>query len=90
MRSQPWTARPRMRLGDQSTFGTRNGQPNNAENIRSRILASAVSRANEMLLERGLSATGRVTPHTLRRTFVSLALIASGNDIRWVMAPVGQ
>jgi integrase len=71
-------------------FGTRNGQPNNAENIRSRILASAVARANEMLLERGLSAMGRVTPHTLRRTFVSLALIASGNDIRWVMAQVGH
>jgi integrase len=71
-------------------FGTRNGQPNNAENIRARILASAVARANQMLLERGLSAMGRVTPHTLRRTFVSLALIASGNDIRWVMAQVGH
>jgi integrase len=71
-------------------FGTRNGQPNNAENIRSRILASAVARANAMLLERGLSAMARVTPHTLRRTFVSLALIASGNDIRWVMAQVGH
>ena len=43
-----------------------------------------------MLLARGLSAMGRVTPHTLRRTFVSLALIASGNDIRWVMAQVGH
>ena len=42
------------------------------------------------MLERGLSAMGRVTPHTLRRTFVSLALIASGNDIRWVMAQVGH
>ena len=33
---------------------------------------------------------GRVTPHTLRRTFVSPALIASANDIRWVMAQVGH
>lgn len=71
-------------------FGTRNGRPNNAENIRSRILAPAVARANEMLLKRGLAAMGRVTPHTLRRTFVSLALVASGNDIRWVMAQVGH
>lgn len=43
-----------------------------------------------MLLERGLAAMGRVMPHTLRRTFVSLALIASGNDIRWVMGQVGH
>jgi hypothetical protein len=69
-------------------FGTRNGRANNAENIRSRILTPAVAKANEMLLERGLAAMGRVTPHTLRRTFVSLALIASANDIRWVMAQV--
>ena len=71
-------------------FGTRNGRANNAENIRSRILTPAVAKANEMLLERGLAAMGRVTPHTLRRTFVSLALIASANDIRWVMAQVGH
>ena len=66
-------------------FNTRNGRSNNAENIRTRILAPAVRRANEMLLERGLSAMGRVTPHTLRRTFVSLALIASAttSDGSW-------
>jgi integrase len=75
---------------DDPVFGTRNGRPINADNVRSRILAPAVARANEMLLERGLSPMGRVTPHTLRRTFVSLALIASGNDIRWVMAQVGH
>jgi integrase len=75
---------------DDPVFGTRNGRPNNADNIRTRILAPAVRRANEMLLERGLAAMPHVTPHTLRRTFVSLALVASGNDIRWVMAQVGH
>jgi integrase len=43
-----------------------------------------------MLTDRGLAAIERVTPPTLRRTFVSLALAASGNDIRWAMAQVGH
>src|SRR5215211_2880127 len=35
------------------------------------------------------AAPGEVTPHTLRRTFASLAL-AAGRDPRWVMGQLGH
>jgi integrase len=75
---------------EQFVFGTRSGARGSTDNVRGRVLAPDVARANEMLTDRGLAAMERVTPHTLRRTFVSLALAASGNDIRWLMAQVGH
>ena len=54
------------------------------------MLAPVAREANDMLTARGLAAIAHATPYTLRRTFVSLALVASGNDIRWVMAQVGH
>lgn len=83
-------------------FPTRTGGRINASNVRNRLLngtparkgkaptRGVVQRVNEkraaadrMLLPE------RVTPHTLRRTFASLAL-AAGRDPRWVMGQLGH
>ena len=53
-------------------FRTRNGGRQTPDNIRSRILAPAVARANELLAADNLPAIQGCTPHTLRRTFASL------------------
>jgi integrase len=49
-----------------------------------------VERVNEKRAAEGrMLLPDRVTPHTLRRTFASLAL-AAGRDPRWVMAQIGH
>jgi integrase len=49
-----------------------------------------VQRVNEKrALEGRMLLPDRVTPHTLRRTYASLAL-AAGRDPRWVMAQIGH
>src|SRR5215216_5054639 len=59
-------------------------------NVRNRLLAGAVRRANEKRAAEGeMLLPEKVTPHTLRRTFASLAL-AAGRDPRWVMAQLGH
>lgn len=58
--------------------------------MRNRLLAGAVKRANEKQAAEGeMLLPEKVTPHTLRRTFASLAL-AAGRDPRWVMAQLGH
>jgi hypothetical protein len=42
-------------------------------------------------LERqGLPPLPATTPHTRRRTYISIALVANGFDVKWVMAQVGH
>lgn len=53
-------------------FPTRNGTRQQPDNVRSRLLASVRERANELLAKRGEPPIGRMTPHTLRRTFASI------------------
>lgn len=53
-------------------FATRNGTRNTPDNVRRRILAGVHERASSLLEARGEQAIGRLTPHTLRRTFASL------------------
>ncbi len=65
-------------------FGTLTGRRHGATNIRKRVLAPAVGRANLTTpLPEGL------TPHSLRRTFASL-LYAIGEDPPTVMAEMGH
>jgi len=45
--------------------------------------------ANRLLRERGIPEIAHCTPHTLRRTFISL-LLAAGCDPAYVMAQVGH
>jgi hypothetical protein len=57
--------------------------------VRRRFLAKAVKQANEALAEtRGEPIRG-ATPHSLRRTFISL-LLADGADVPYVMAQAGH
>ena len=57
---------------DEPVFRTRIGRRQTPDNVRSRILAPAVARANELLAADNLPAITSCTPHTLRRTFASL------------------
>ena len=70
-------------------FATREGHRDNPSNVRNRLLATAVERANEMLQAEGREPIGTVTPHSLRRTFISL-LLAAGADVPYVMAQAGH
>jgi len=54
------------------------------------ILAKASARASEQQLARGLPPLPHTTPHTLRRTYISIALLANSFDVKWVMAQVGH
>jgi integrase len=71
-------------------FGTRQGNRQNPGNIRRRVLAPAVKRANERLAEAGeVPLPERLTPHKLRHTFASL-LVALGVDPGSVMDQLGH
>jgi integrase len=70
---------------DDFVFPTAHGRKDNPSNVRNRFLAKAVERANGSLAE----PMGHVTPHSLRRTFISL-LLATGADVPYVMAQAGH
>jgi integrase len=54
------------------------------------IVLEAAESASEAMLKRGLPPLPRVTPHSLRRTYISIALLANNFDVKWVMAQVGH
>jgi hypothetical protein len=58
-------------------FGTAAGRPQNASNVRTRVVTKSVERANEKLAERGETPLPAVTPHGLRRSFASLLYTAA-------------
>jgi integrase len=61
------------------------------DNVRARLVRPAVARANAARAAKGLPPLPpNVTPHTLRRTYISIALIASEMDLKWVMSQVGH
>lgn len=71
-------------------FPTRTGGRLNASNVRTRLLAGVVERVNKRRAKVGqMLLPARVTPHALRRTFASLALLA-GRDPRFVMGQIGH
>ena len=53
-------------------FLTRNGTRQHPDNIRARLLAGVLERANTLLADRDEQPIAHMTPHTLRRTFASL------------------
>jgi integrase len=55
-----------------------------------RILTLASGRASEQLTANGLPPLPNTTPHTLRRTYISIALLANEFDVKWVMGQVGH
>jgi integrase len=54
------------------------------------IVAEAASLAGERLEARGMVPLPPTTPHTLRRTYISIALIANRFDVKFVMSQVGH
>jgi hypothetical protein len=51
--------------------------------------SAGATRASELLTARGLPSLPNTTPHTLRRTHISIALLANSFDVKWVMDQVG-
>jgi integrase len=54
------------------------------------IVRDAARLATERFVERGLPPLPNTTPHSLRRTYISIALLANQFDVMWVMSQVGH
>jgi integrase len=81
--------RPEARLEDPA-FPTRTGGRRDKDNIRNRVVTPAVNAANRERKAAGLPEIGvDVTPHTLRRTYISL-LLSAGAEVPYVQAQVGH
>jgi integrase len=74
---------------DALIFPTRTGRQLGPDNFRNRVLAPAVKRANENLARRGSPPLPKLTPHSLRRTWVSVKY-ALGADPGEVMDEAGH
>src|SRR5262249_23505579 len=54
------------------------------------IVKEAAESASARMIERGMPPLPRITPHSLRRTYISIALLANNFDVKWVMSQVGH
>ena len=54
------------------------------------IVHEAAVLASEKMRKRGMPPLPHITPHSLRRTYISIALLANNYDIKWVMDQVGH
>jgi integrase len=54
------------------------------------IVTDAAELATKRHLARGLPPLPHTTPHALRRTYISIALLANHFDVKWVMSQVGH
>lgn len=54
------------------------------------IVSEAAELASARLAEKGVAPLPRTTPHTLRRTYISIQLIANEGDVKFVMSQVGH
>jgi integrase len=79
---------PHTKPGD-FVFPTSEGKRDNPSNVRNRFLDSAAKLADVELRAAGREPIPDVTPHSLRRTFISL-LLAAGADVPYVMAQAGH
>ena len=74
---------------DDFAFPTRTGTKRDRNNVRARVLAPAVKRANAKLAEAGRAELVGITNHTLRRTFCAL-LYEAGASPAYAMAQMGH
>lgn len=75
---------------DDPVFPTTNGRERDVDNLRKRVLAPAIERADRLLETRGQTPLpAGVTPHKLRHTFASI-LVACGEDPASLMAQLGH
>lgn len=71
-------------------FPTESGARQDRNNARRRVVVKSVERANENLAAAGRNPLPEgITPHSLRRTFISL-LLATGSEDPYVMRQVGH
>jgi integrase len=85
-------AQTRFGQPDDFVFPTESGrrQDRNRNNARRRVVVKSVERANENLTAAGRNPLPEgITPHSLRRTFISL-LLATGAEVPYVMRQVGH
>jgi integrase len=75
---------------DAPFFCTRKGTRWDDDNVRERVLAAAAKLASERLVESRLPPLPHVTPHTMRRTYVSIMLLATEFDVAFVQSQVGH
>jgi integrase len=54
------------------------------------VLRDATAGASRRLAAQGMPPLPHVTAHTLRRTYISIALLANNFDVKWVMSQVGH
>ena len=54
------------------------------------IVREAATLASEKMRGRGMPPLQHITPHSLRRTYISILLLASEFDLKWVMDQVGH
>ncbi len=75
---------------DAPAFPTQRGTRRNKDNVRQKVVEPVVARANDNRARRDEPPIrAHVTPHTLRRTYITYA-IAAGLDIPYVQAQVGH
>jgi integrase len=75
---------------EEFVFPTESGRRQNASNVRNRVLAMSIARADEKLTASGAAPLPEgLTPHSLRRTFISV-LLALGEEVPYVMRQVGH
>jgi integrase len=71
-------------------YPTSTGKRRTKDNLRQRVLPAVVREANRVRRERGAPPISEeITPHTLRRTFISLQL-AYGRDVPFVQRQAGH
>jgi integrase len=70
-------------------FATSLGRPRNKDGVRQRVLNPVVEHANEARAKRGRPPLPPITPHGLRRTYVSL-MFEAGAPVPYVMSQVGH
>jgi integrase len=75
---------------DAPFFCTRKGTHWDDDNVRDRLVDEAAKLASKKLVAAGLPPRPHVTPHTLRRTYVSIMLLASEFDVPFVQNQVGH
>jgi integrase len=84
-----WKASARRTGPHELVFPTSKGHEFGATNLRKRILAPAVERANAQLEAAGETPLPRLTPHKLRHSYASI-LVAIGVDPSSVMQELGH
>ncbi len=84
-----WRAERKPDSVDEFVFATDSGRPRDKDSVRERVLAPVVNCVNEIRAERGIMPLPKITPHALRRTYISLMLEA-GAPLPYVMDQVGH